>query len=134
MATDMHFGATKKTFKFASELRKKLTPAEELLWMNVCKGTLGYKFRRQHRIWRFVADFYCHDHLLIIEIDGRIHDLEEIKRNDQDREKFLKGLGLKVIRFSNDQVLNDIAWILNEIRTVIVAIDKDKFSKMTSPI
>ena len=59
---------------------------------------------RQHLILQYIADFYCHKLKLVIEIDGSIHDTEEVKNNDKLREEFLQTLNLKIIRFTNDEV------------------------------
>jgi len=58
MATNMHFGATKQTFQYAETLRKKMTKAEEIIWGRVCNNQLGVRIRRQHPVWKFIADFY----------------------------------------------------------------------------
>jgi very-short-patch-repair endonuclease len=109
----MHCGAHPLIFKKAEELRNKMTLAEELLWNYLKTNEWGYKFRRQHPILMYVADFYCHQLKLIIEIDGSIHQLEDVKRNDAIRENHLKNLGLKIIRFKNEKVMNDLESVLN---------------------
>ena len=73
---DMHFGAIKPIFENAEFLRKNMTHEEKLLWGFIANNQLGYKFRRQHPIWRYIADFYCHELKLVIELDGGIHDRE----------------------------------------------------------
>ncbi len=120
MRTNMHFGAIKKTFEFAAYLRKHMTPSETILWQRFRNKSLGYKFRPQHPIWRFVVDFYCHELKLIIEVDGCVHAIEEIKLNDIDREKILIDFGLNIIRFSNEQIRDDINNVLDQIKTTII--------------
>ena len=106
--------ATERIFKNAKVLRRKQTRAEERLWKILRSHKLdGLKFRRQHPINRFIADFYCHELKLIIEVDGSIHLLEEIKEYDNMREEKLKSLGLTVIRFTNEQVFTEPEVILN---------------------
>lgn len=78
----------------------------------------GLKFRRQHALSRFIADFYCHEKKLVIEVDGEIHDLPDIQENDNAKESWLKELGLKVIRFTNQQILNEMNQVLDEIRRI----------------
>lgn len=108
--------ASPRIFKNAKELRRNQTPAEERLWKILRSHKLnGLKFRRQHPVSRFIADFYCHELKLIIELDGSIHLLEEVKAYDIMREKKLKALGLTVIRFSNEQVFTEPEVILNSV-------------------
>ena len=115
----MHYGAHPLIFRKAEELRNKMTYAEELLWNYLKTNEWGYKFRRQHPLFMYVADFYCHKLKLLIEIDGSIHELEEVKRNDAIRENHLKNLGLKVIRFKNEDVTNHLEIVLNQIKQII---------------
>ena len=115
MATSMHFGATKETFRFANFLRKNLTLAEKKLWDNICNKLTGYKFRCQHPTWRYVTDFYCHELRLVIEVDGSIHLLDEIMQNDIDRENNLYSFGLNIIRFTNEDVLLDMDIVMDKI-------------------
>ncbi len=70
------------------------------------------KFRRQHSIDRFIVDFYCAELQLVIEIDGPIHELPNA---DAERQRFLESMGLRVLRFSNDEVLNAIDHVLRRI-------------------
>jgi len=78
-----------------------------------------YKFRRQHPISIYVADFYCHKLKLIIEIDGSIHDSEEAKFNDKRRQQDLENLNLIVIRFTKDQVKSEIESVIEIISSTI---------------
>jgi very-short-patch-repair endonuclease len=95
-------------------LRRQQTPAEEEIWQRLRNRQLaGYKFRRQHWLHRFVVDFYCHEAGLIIEIDGPIHDEQE--ERDASRQEYLETIGLRLIRFSNDRVMNFIEDVLAEI-------------------
>jgi len=79
MATDMHYGASKEIFQIAERLRREMTNAEKIIWEKVCKNQLGVRIRRQHPVWKFIADFYCHELKLVIEIDGKIHVQPETK-------------------------------------------------------
>ena len=100
----------------ARELRKKQTSAEELLWELIRnRKLLGFKFRRQHQFGDYVADFYCHEAQLVIECDGPVHQGNEQWHHDQNRDAHMIGLGLRVLRFSNEQILNDTENVLNEI-------------------
>ena len=68
----------------------------------------GFQFRRQRPVMRYIADFMCKELMLIIEVDGSIHQLEEIIKNDEVRQKALEAAGFTVLRFTNEEVLNDI--------------------------
>ncbi len=88
----MFFGATDIIFENASALRKNMTEAEKILWFTLKQKPLSFKFRRQHPLNMFIADFYCHKAKLVIELDGNIHDLEEIKENDARRQRIIEEL------------------------------------------
>jgi very-short-patch-repair endonuclease len=79
----------------------------------------GHKFRRQHPIRNYIADFYCHSLKLIIEVDGPIHDLEENKKADMERQHNLQAEGLRVIRFTNDEVRMNMERVIEQINTII---------------
>ena len=76
---DMHFGASHLLFERAAELRKFSTHTEDIIWGYLKGNQLGVKFRRQHPLLFYVVDFYCHKLKLIVEIDGSIHDKEDVK-------------------------------------------------------
>jgi cyclase len=111
----MFFGASPFLFEKAKELRSNSTPAESELWRHLAKKKLGVKFRRQHPIYNFIADFYCHSNRLVIELDGGIHDLEENKSYDAERDQIMNDLGLTVLRFKNEEVLNTIETVIERI-------------------
>ncbi|MGO2358381.1 MAG: endonuclease domain-containing protein [Mesonia sp.] len=114
----MFKGAPPGSFKKARILRQNMTKAEKFLWRYLKNGKLSaYKFRRQHPIHLFIVDFYCHSLKLVIEVDGAYHNYEEQKLKDKERSELLKFQDLKVIRFTNQQVLNSIDFVLEEIRT-----------------
>ena len=76
---NMFFGAVPEIFEFAKRNRANPTPAEEYLWNFLCKNQLNnLRFKRQHPIGNYIADFYCHSAKLVIELDGSIHKLEEV--------------------------------------------------------
>lgn len=98
-----------KLKEFASELRKNETEAERILWANLKEGQIdGFKFRRQHIIGNYIADFVCLKLKLVIEIDGSVHQLPEAKENDQFRTEWLESQGFKVIRFTNREVVSQL--------------------------
>ena len=89
---------------------------EGILWEALRNRKLhGYKFRRQHPISNFIADFYCHEFKLIVEVDGEYHNSVEQTQYDKGRTCELNKLKLKVIRFKNHEVLEDIDFVLAEI-------------------
>jgi very-short-patch-repair endonuclease len=103
-------------FRNAKELRKSMTEAEEMLWKQIRNNKLkGLKFRRQHPLDIFIADFYCHERKLILELDGGIHDTPEQMEYDEGRTAELEEKGFKILRFKNDEVLNDINQVLEKI-------------------
>lgn len=113
---NMFYGATPEIFEFAKRNRANPTPAEELLWNYLCKNQLGLRFKRQHPIGQYIADFYCHSAKLVIELDGSIHQLPEVSQNDLEKEAFIKANGLKIIRFTNQEVFKNVNYVLNNIR------------------
>ncbi|MCW3080749.1 MAG: hisA [Segetibacter sp.] len=129
----MFYGANDLIFQKAEELRNRTTEAEELLWNYLRGGQLGVQFRRQHPASLYVLDFYCHELKLAIELDGSIHALEEVKRNDAIREGQLKELGIKILRFDNKILLNDISGVLKEIKTEVESAKQKTFGVTGSP-
>lgn len=115
----MFYGASSAIFKRAEELRNKMTEAENILWQAIHINEWKLKFRRQHPIYKYVADFYCHAVKLVIELDGGILEAEEIKRYDVDREIVLKDLGLSVLRFKNEQVIKNTHQVMQVISETI---------------
>lgn len=116
----MHAGATKWMYQRARELRNNATHAEQLLWNYLRTKPCGRKFRRQHPYAIYILDFYCHSLKLVIEVDGSIHDLPDVKMNDGEREDKLKADGLKVIRIRNEQIkyhLDDVILFIQKIIT-----------------
>ena len=102
--------------QYVKDHRNNPTKAEIVLWEQLRGKQLdGYKFRRQHIIGSFIADFVCLSHNLIIEVDGLIHQHPENQKNDQERTEWLQSKGYSVIRFSNEQVMQDIESTLETI-------------------
>ena len=99
------------------ELRRAITPEEEIVWHKLWHNNLGYKFRRQHSIGNFIADFFCPVKRLVIELDGEIHE-GQIEYDD-GREAEIEKYDIKVIRFTNGEVINDIYSVVNKIKTII---------------
>lgn len=104
----------------AIALRANTTPAEAKLWRHLRARQLdGYKFRRQHPIDQFIVDFICIERQLIIEVDGRVHDTQT--ERDEERTQLLRFQGYTVARWTNEQVLNDTAAVIDEIRELLQA-------------
>jgi 5-methyltetrahydrofolate--homocysteine methyltransferase len=105
-----------KLKEFAENKRLSPTNSEAVLW-NFLKGKKlkGYKFRRQHIIGQYIADFVCLSRKLVVEIDGSIHQLPENKTKDEVRSKWLRQKGYDIIRFTNSEVLSDINAVLDKI-------------------
>jgi len=116
----MYFGASPAIFKLAKELRKNETEAEKILWARLNKNQIrGLQFRRQHPINMFIADFYCAKFKLVIEIDGSIHDIPEYQEHDQGRSAIFEDFGITVIRFTNEQIMNEIDYTVKQIETIV---------------
>ena len=100
------------------EKRHGPTEAENVLWQHLRRHQLrGLGFRRQHSIGQFIVDFYCKKARLVIEVDGLIHQYQE--EEDSIRQQYLESLELKVLRFSNDTVLDNIDEVLKQIESYL---------------
>ncbi len=115
----MFFEAEPIIFEYAKKLRNNPTKAEQYLWNYLNKNQLGIKFRRQHPISKYITDFYCHKLRLVIEIDGDYHTDAEQMKYDRFRSNELEEFEIKVIRFSNKQVLNDVEFVLEQLKDEI---------------
>ena len=116
----MYFGAAPAMFRLAKELRKAETEAEKILWDRLRRNQiLGMQFRRQHPINVFVADFYCPKIKLVIEVDGSIHEIPEYQAHDIGRSDVLNDFGITVIRFTNEQILEEIDNTISQIETIV---------------
>jgi len=103
---------------FRTELRKSLTPAEATLWSALRRSQLdGRKFRRQHSVGDYILDFYCPAERLAVELDGQVHRNERAELYDYERRLFLNHYGIKVIRFENFLVFDELEYVLFRIRS-----------------
>ena len=110
--------AFEEAIDFARKLRREETPAEKLLWQQLRNRSLNdCKFRRQHPIGEYFADFVCLEKKLVVEIDGYSHDLTE--EQDKQRTEYLKEQGFEVIRFKNDEVENSLEGVVLKIKEQI---------------
>ena len=108
---------TKEKLQRAKELRREMTPAEKILWNELRANKLGVHFRRQQVIAGFIVDFYCHRAGLVVEVDGDVHDLQQ--EEDARREKVLSELGLRIVRFGNDEVVRDLSTVVGRIKAYL---------------
>ena len=99
------------------ELRTKQTPQEIILQSRLRREQLGLKFRRQHSIGGYIADFYCPSKKLAIEIDGSQHFEKEAKEYDSVRSNYFEGLNIKVLRFTNAEINTNMEGVLQKIIT-----------------
>ena len=109
---------TPKGYERARQLRKELTPTEQKLWAYLRGKKLnGVSFRRQHAIGNYIVDFCAIKQKLIIELDGSQH-LEQ-EKYDRERTAYLESQGYKVIRFWNNDVMNNISDVIRAIDTIL---------------
>ncbi len=108
--------------KFARELRLNSTMAEIILWKNIKNKALGYEFHRQVPVNEYVVDFCCHELKLVIEVDGYTHDYKF--RSDRFRQNVLESLGLKVIRFTDEDVKKYLNDVIRSIKAAIMEIEE----------
>jgi very-short-patch-repair endonuclease len=112
-------GTTPELEAASLQLRRRMTPAEQVLWQALRNNQLcGIKFRRQHPLGRTILDFCAPSIRLVIEVDGEIHRYQQIE--DAARTRHLEEYGYRVIRFTNDEVLGDLQEVLRKIEAVIV--------------
>lgn len=121
MERNMFYNASQELFAYSQRLRNNLTNAEKLLWDRLKENKLEFRFKPQHPIDIFIADFYCHALKLVIEIDGEYHKFQIEKDNTRASE--LENLGLKTIRFTNQEIENNIEKVLESIK---IEIEKNK--------
>ncbi|HEX7182227.1 MAG TPA: endonuclease domain-containing protein [Thermoanaerobaculia bacterium] len=103
-------------------LREQQTEAEAALWQLLRNRKLiGSKFRRQVPVGRYVADFYCHERKLIVELDGGIHSDPGQQLHDENRDTFLLSLGLRVLRIPNEELLHTPEKVLDKVRKALIS-------------
>ncbi|MBL7164110.1 MAG: endonuclease domain-containing protein [Anaerolineales bacterium] len=105
---------SREKLKRARELRQEMTPAEHRLWSQLRANRMaGWHFRRQQIIDGFIVDFYCHKAGLVIEVDGPIHQKQKVE--DAERAEVLSARGLRILRFTNREVMNNLRQVLQTI-------------------
>jgi len=122
----MFEGASYIIFENAKKLRNNMTEAERILWMHLRDGINGFKFRRQHPVGNYIADFFCHKAKLIVELDGSVHNNEDVKNNDIQRQNDLQLLGYNIIRFNNDDVFKNVEKVIEQIQKKVNNIINNK--------
>ena len=104
------------------ELRSQLTPEESYLWAHLQHRKLaGRKFRRQHSVGPYILDFYCPAEKLAVELDGSSHDHEAAQGHDEQRTRFLTRLGIRTLRFQNQEVRKNLEGVLMAIEREFTA-------------
>ena len=98
-----------------------MTPAESALWECLRSKNLGVRFRRQHPVFGYIPDFVCLEKQLIIEVDGGYHFIGDQQVSDEERTRYLNQYGFEVIRFTNDEILNNIDGVINQIKDAIMS-------------
>ncbi len=96
----------------AERMRRAMTPTETAFWQKLRRNQLGVNFRRQQVIDGFIVDFYCHCKALVVEVDGAVHDPDY----DAERDRILAERGLTTLRFTNEQVRDNIGLVLYQVR------------------
>jgi very-short-patch-repair endonuclease len=98
------------------ELRTNMTESELILWCKIRQKQInGAQFNRQKPIGNYIVDFYCQEYNLVIELDGSHHFTVEGKEYDSEKDEYLRGHGLKVLRFTNHQIMKNLNSVLNII-------------------
>jgi len=120
--------------EYSRHNRKNQTPAENLLWQNIRNNNLGIKVRRQHSVKGYIVDFALLEARLIVELDGEYHNEEQQRTYDDARTKFLNEFDLKLIRFTNEEVLNDISTVIEKIKAAIAEQKQNSGSNAGVPL
>lgn len=127
----MFYNAKPIIFERAKAMRENMTQAEKNVWeLLKSNKMLGFRFKPQHPIDIFIADFYCHQLKLVIEIDGGIHRSSDQKEYDIGREAELDRFGIRVVRFTNEEVEKNIIQVRNEIERICTK----RRSELQSPL
>jgi very-short-patch-repair endonuclease len=113
-------------------LRKQPIQAERMLWYKIRKNQLGYKFRRQYGVDKYVLDFYCPRLKFAIELDGATHASEHEIKYDEARQKYIENTGITVKRYSNSEIRNNIDEVLENISVTCMEISRKQTGNNTS--
>ncbi len=118
----MFYGSSPIIFANAKRLRNEQTSSEIIFWSLLKQHFPKFRFKRQHPISNYIADFYCHKLKLVIEIDGSVHENDEVKINDKLRDEFMQSLGLKIVRFTNEAVCQYDETVIKKLKISIESI------------
>ena len=122
-----------KLKEFARQLRNKSTKSEIRLWLSLKgKQMLGYDFHRQKPLLNFIADFYCYELKLVIELDGYTHQFEGVKIKDKFKQNELEKLGLTILRFDDGDVMNNLSNVLMTIKIIYYNLKERMTFKLVS--
>ena len=120
---NLNYNAPTSGFEKARKLRRQMTESEKILWQELRNRKLaGCKFRRQHPIGRYIADLYCHELRLVIELDGAHHFLPDQKQQDDERSFTMNLDEIHVLRFKNIEVASNLHNVLDKINAEIVSL------------
>ncbi|MDO8499150.1 MAG: endonuclease domain-containing protein [bacterium] len=114
----------KQQTKLRQQLRRSMTKSETVLWKHIKGSQMGFKFRRQCGIGKYIVDFYCPELRLVVEVDGITHNEEKVFERDQVRDKYFASLGLSVKRYNSSRVFNFIREVLEDLYNTCVELDK----------
>ena len=131
----MHYSNHPVTKEYRQILRRTTTPTENMLWRRLKGKQLdGLRFRQQHGYGPYVLDFYCPSLRLCIELDGNIHDEEQVRLKDEERTEFLLEQRIHVLRFRNEDMENDVEGVLERIREYINRVIINKTEAVQTPV
>ena len=118
---------TRVTLARVRQLRRNATPAAHRLWAALRRrGVDGWRFRRQHPIGDYVVDFYCPAARLAVELDGRQHALDAARAYDDERARVLASHGIRVVRFTNADVIERLTFVVESISSACVASGRER--------
>ena len=121
----MNYSNHPATKEYRQLLRKTETPTERMLWKRLRGKQLdGYRFRQQHGSGPYVMDFYCPSLRLCIELDGEVHNKDDVRQKDEERTEFLIKNKIHILRFRNEEVEHHIENVLERIREFVLSINR----------
>ena len=126
MEKKMSFKSSSLIFESGKELRNQMTHSEVVLWGYLRQRPLGFKFRRQHPIHDYIADFFSFQLKLVIEVDAGMHAQSEIQQKDKEREEWLQEQGLSILRFTNFEVERSLEIVILTIENKILLITNNR--------
>ena len=110
--------------EYAKSNREEMTESEKVLWNALRDNIQGYRFRRQHAIGQYIADFVCLPAQLVIEVDGGYHQSLEQQEMDNIRTNYLEEKGFHVVRFSNEEVSTNIKGVIQIIKDELIRLEE----------